>query len=139
MSGIGSYIDGEKGIVTSIQWAVTPELLIYRLHLEGNKNRAYAQDYGSDIGIDPYLRPGDQVEYIRLDRYAGIWVKQNARDTPEVPKALHRVKKNRKLIFEYFALLNYKGPLAKLRKKIVVKWTMYTLQQKTGIPAIEID
>ncbi|MFP5285579.1 MAG: hypothetical protein ACLGI9_07570 [Thermoanaerobaculia bacterium] len=74
MSGIANYYHGEQGVAREISWWPAQDKLFLRLDLEGDPHRAFALDYGSDIAIDPAIRPRDHVVYIRLDNTCGVWV-----------------------------------------------------------------
>jgi hypothetical protein len=101
MAGISQYFHGEGGRVTALEWVADKEQLHYVMWLEGDPHRESANDYGSDIGIDPRIRPGDRVEYLRLSAYHGIWVRESDARPPFLDEAEARVMKNRERIEAY--------------------------------------
>lgn len=94
MSGIGDYFHGEEADVLEVNWIPHGDYLSYAIELANNPHRKRAQAYGSDIGIDPLIRPKDHVIYIRLSSYCGIWVKSGMQFSPELDAALVRVAAN---------------------------------------------
>src|SRR5207302_375049 len=98
MSGIGNYFHGESGRVTDFCWVADEKLLTYEMKLFGDPHREVALDYGSDISIDPALKPGDQAVYIRMNSRTGVWVKPQDRFSPQLKSALDRAGRNREPI-----------------------------------------
>lgn len=128
MGGIGDYFHGEEGNATGLLWVIYKDdnNLSFVMSLEGDPHRVRAQDYGSDIGIDPLITKGDRVIYVRLDPYCGIWVKTGNQFIPEVKAALARVQENRKRCFKYMDLYAKSRILARL-------WAR-RLPRETGVP-----
>ncbi|MEW6608770.1 MAG: toll/interleukin-1 receptor domain-containing protein [bacterium] len=91
MAGIGNYFHGEKGKVLDLYLLPSGDMLFLEMEITGNPHRKYAADYGSDIGIDPSIRVGDRVVYIRADFYGGIWVKEGNEYSRNLEKAFERV------------------------------------------------
>ena len=65
------------------------------MFLEGNPYRTDTLDYGSDIGIDPAIKPGCTAHYVRLDSTCGLWVEKGHELSPAVDEALRRCHENR--------------------------------------------
>jgi TIR domain len=101
MSGISQYYHGEQGEVVDLTWVTYEESLLYEMSLRGDPHRHSAFDYGSDIGIDPQIKPRDRVVYLRLNQYGGIWVEVSKQFHPELDEAERRVIKNRDFIEKY--------------------------------------
>lgn len=101
MAGIANYYHGEGGEVVRLGWAADPELLFFVLELEGDPHRRTAQVYGSDISIDPDLRPGDRAVYIRLGTTTGIWLRQGEEQGPALEHALQRAGENQRWMEEF--------------------------------------
>jgi TIR domain len=127
MGGIRSYFHGESGSVLALKWNAYHDdnNLSYVMALRGDPHRIAAYDYGSDIGIDPLIKPGDRVVYVRMDSTCGIWVKDGYQLTPELDGALDRVLQNRKKSLRYMNLYEISPTLAKVWAK--------TLPYRTGI------
>lgn len=123
MGGIGQYFHGEEGEVARLRWAAFGDMVIYRMELRGNPHRSFAQAYGSDIAIDPILRPGDTARYVRLDKYCGVWVRPGDELGEGLETALSR---QRKLLWYIRMYLNL-GPLA-------IPWAMVWLPLRTRVP-----
>ncbi|MDQ4038821.1 MAG: toll/interleukin-1 receptor domain-containing protein [Actinomycetota bacterium] len=100
MGGIINYYHGEAGRATGLAW-VPDEQLTYRLALEGDPHRHSGFDYGTDIGVDPRIREGDDVLYLRLDGTCGIWVRATDAAGPALPLAVARVQRNRQWMSRY--------------------------------------
>jgi len=130
MSGVGDYFHGEEGTATGLTWVTydDDDTLSYILTLEGNPHRTKAQDYGfrSDIGIDPLIRQGDRVVYVRTDQTSGIWVKHENQFAPELERAIQRVLHNKKRHSGYHRLYGISPMLARL-------WAR-SLSYRTSIP-----
>jgi hypothetical protein len=90
VAGIINYYHGESGTVVDRGYAPDEEPRTYVLRLEGDPHRELAYDYGSDIAVDPLLRAGDGAVFVRLDSYAGIWVREKDRLYPELEQAVGR-------------------------------------------------
>jgi hypothetical protein len=90
MSGIGNYHHGERGTVLARKWTVNDDYFAFVIQLSGDPYREFAQDYASDIGIDPKIQVGDDVVYVRLGQYAGLWVKANSEFAPALEVSLER-------------------------------------------------
>lgn len=90
MGGIINYYHGESGTVVDLGFASDEEERTYVLRLEGDPHRELVRDYGSDIGIDPLLQVGDRAFFVRMDPYAGIWVREQDRLYPELEEAFGR-------------------------------------------------
>ena len=95
MSGIINYFHGESGIVSDCWWDLADEAPAFAMAIEGDPHRTIARDYGSDIGIDPQIAPGDRVIYLRLEDTTGIWV-QSAGKSAALSDAVARVLENRR-------------------------------------------
>ncbi len=95
MGGIINYYHGEAGIVSDCWWQPLGNLLSLQIELEGNPHRVWARDYNTDIGIDPAIRRGDSVVYLRLDDTSGIWVRASDQHGLGLSEAVNRVKVNR--------------------------------------------
>ncbi len=95
MAGIINYYHGESGFVADRGYAPDEEQRTYVLRLEGDPHRELAYDYGSDIGIDPLLRVGEKATFLRIDTYAGIWVREQDLFYPELEPAIGRVVSGR--------------------------------------------
>lgn len=91
MGGIINYYHGESGTIVDRGYAPDEEERTYVLRLEGDPHRELTYDYGSDIGIDPLLRVGERAIFLRIDTYAGIWVREQDRFYPELDRAVGRV------------------------------------------------
>lgn len=127
MAGITQYFHGEGGRATALEWVAGKEQLHYVMRLEGDRHRESANDYGSDIGIDPRIKPGDRVEYLRLTDYDGIWVREGDALPPFLNEAEARVIKNRERMEAYSDLAMEPGFEAE-------PW-LDALAEETGIPA----
>src|SRR3712207_1786746 len=97
MGGITNYYHGETATVSDIFWRVG-DPLTYTLQLERNPHRTEAHDYGTDIGIDPGIKVGDDVIYLRLDDTCGIWVDGSVGSADELASSIFRVERNRRLM-----------------------------------------
>lgn len=95
MAGIINHYHGEGGRAGERRWRAEEERLTYRLRIGGNPHRGAASDYGSDIGIDPEIREGDDVVYLRLDQTCGIWVRAEDEVGPPLGAAIERVVQRR--------------------------------------------
>ncbi len=95
MGGIINYYHGESGTVVDRGYAPEEDQRTYVLRLEGDPHRELAYDYGSDIGIDPHLRVGEKATFLRIDTYAGIWVREQDLFYPELEPAIGRVVSDR--------------------------------------------
>lgn len=95
MGGIGQYFHGEEGSVTEVYWFASEEMLFFAMLLNGDPYRTYTSDYGSDIGIDPAIKPGCTVVYVRLDATCGLWVEKGHEFSPALDEALRRCHENR--------------------------------------------
>src|SRR6266576_2603787 len=95
MAGIGQYFHGEEGLVTELFWSAWNDALYLSMFLEGNPYRTDTLDYGSDIGIDPAIKPGCTAHYVRLDSTCGLWVEKGHELSPAVDEALRRCHENR--------------------------------------------
>lgn len=126
MAGISQYYHGEEGQAVDLTWVADKESLLYAMSLRGDPHRDSAFDYGSDIGIDPQIKCGDRVVYLRLDAYGGIWVDINKQFHPQLGEAEHRVIKNRNCIEKY-------RDLAESDEDAARRWAE-SVAQKTGIP-----
>jgi hypothetical protein len=93
------------------------------MSLRGDPHRRVAYDYGSDIGIDPQIRSGQRAVYLRINAYAGIWVRPSHQFHPELEKAEKRVMEGR----EYMEA--YQNLKANRRRK----W-IEALENRTEIP-----
>jgi TIR domain len=96
MGGIINYYHGEDGIVSDRWWQVLGDLLSFQIELSGDPHRIWARDYNTDIGIDPTIRRGDRVVYLRLDDTSGIWVRESDQRGSELSDAISRVMENRR-------------------------------------------
>ena len=58
----------KRGSVLALKWNAYHDdnNLSYVMALRGDPHRIAAYDYGSDIGIDPLIKPGDRVVYVRM-------------------------------------------------------------------------
>jgi hypothetical protein len=90
VAGIINYYHGESGTVVDCGYASDKERRTCVLRLEGDPHREMAYDYGGDIGIDPLLQVGDRAVFVRIDAYAGIWVREQDRLYPELEEAIGR-------------------------------------------------
>ncbi|WP_461509325.1 toll/interleukin-1 receptor domain-containing protein [Rhodopirellula baltica] len=89
MGGIINYVHGERGVVRSLHVEQSESGTAYRiLTLENAPFRSVAVDYNSDIRIDPTLRPGEKVCFVRLDAYCGAWVRLSERYEPDLRFAI---------------------------------------------------
>jgi hypothetical protein len=112
MGGIGDYFHGETARAEELFWVLDGKRLFLELALSGNPHRQRALDYGSDIGIDPGIKPGSEVRYIRLDDTCGLWVEKGNEFTPELERSLARCHRNREKYLENCqALIN--NPMSK--------------------------
>jgi hypothetical protein len=127
MGGIINYYHGEDGRAGRRSWSAAPDALTCTLEIGGNRHRTAAFDYGSDIGIDPAIREGDAVVYLRLDETCGIWVRAGDGGGPPLGAALERVEQNRAWMRRYEDAVAADGfpPGAWLRE----------LARATGVPA----
>lgn len=100
MGGIINYYHGEGGEAVGLAW-IPDEQLMYHLTVEGDPHRNSAFDYGTDIGIDPNIRKGDEIIYLRLDGTCGIWVRVIDAAGPALPLAVARVQRNRQWMKRY--------------------------------------
>lgn len=103
MSGIGNYYHGENGEVSEVYYDTDDHRIFFNVLLRGDRHRDLAKDYGSDVGIDPSIRPGDKVTYIRLDNTSGLWVLAGDEHTPLLDKALARCHAHRRRWMEPYA------------------------------------
>jgi len=101
MSGISEYYHGEEGEVVDRSWIADRDSLLYSLTLRGDPHRRSAYDYGSDIGIDSALAPGDRAVYLRENAWTGIWVAGENRLSPGFEAAFERVMAHRRFMDEY--------------------------------------
>jgi len=95
MGGIGNYFHGERGEVDEVFYVAAGDMLYFDMSLRGDPHRRVAHDYGSDIGIDPSIRRGERVTYVRLSEWAGLWVREGEEHTPRVGEALDRCRDHR--------------------------------------------
>jgi TIR domain-containing protein len=91
VAGIVNYYHGESGTVVERGYALDEEERTFVLRLEGDPHRELAYDYGSDIGIDPLLQLGAKAVFLRIDTYAGIWVREQDLFYPDLERAIGRV------------------------------------------------
>ncbi len=91
MGGVINYYHGESGVVVDHRYIVTEQQRAHVLRLRSNPHREFAYAYGGDIHIDPLLKPGDKVVFVRTDLYGGIWVREDDQLYPELQKAVDRV------------------------------------------------
>jgi hypothetical protein len=102
MSGIASYFHGEEGVVVGKKWVLDTGTLAFTLELKGDPHRRLVRDCGSDIGIDPEIKVGDEVIYTRLDDYSGLWVKKGSHFSPMLEAALEREGAIRAVALQFF-------------------------------------
>jgi hypothetical protein len=95
MSGIVNYFQGESGTVSDCWWELASEAPAFAMTITGDPHRDIARDYGSDIGIDPHVVPGDEVIYLRLEDTTGIWVRTAYQSAGDLRQSVERVRKNR--------------------------------------------
>lgn len=95
MAGITNYYHGESGLVADCGYMTDKGMRMHVLRLEDNPHREQTRDYGSDIGVDPLLEIGQQALYVRLDRYGGVWVREQDQFYPELQEAVDRVIRDR--------------------------------------------
>ena len=97
MAGVINYYHSEYGVVADrgyvLDWPDMPRT--YALRLWDNPHHELAYDYGSDIAIDPFLNVGDRAVYVRVDPYAGIWVREQEQFYPGLRKAISRALSER--------------------------------------------
>lgn len=91
MAGITNYYHGESGLVADRGYMTDEDMRVHVLRLEDDPHRELTRDYGSDIGVDPLLEIGQQAVYVRLDRYGGVWVREQDQFYPEIQSAIDRV------------------------------------------------
>lgn len=127
MSGIANYFHGEGGQVVDFGWVADEDSLTYEMRLAGDPHRELAFDYGSDIAIDPALRPGDRAVYIRMGPYSGAWVQEEDQYSPRLDLAFERAADHRRPIHDYIALTSTGIDEAR-------SWAESTLAASTGIP-----
>lgn len=61
--------------------------------MRDNPHREFAYDYeGGDVHVDPSLRVGDEVVFVRTDLYGGVWVREQDKLYPKLQRALDRVR-----------------------------------------------
>lgn len=101
MGGIINYFHGESGTVSDCWWELADEAPAFAVAIEGDPHRAIARDYGSDIGIDPQIVPGDRVIYLRLEDTTGIWVRSADQSAADLSDAVARVLENRRWIEQW--------------------------------------
>ncbi len=103
MAGISRFIAGEEANANDIYWSMSDNLS-FDLELTGRRgghddDPTVVSDYGSDIGVDPQIVPGDLLKFIRLDAYSGIWITSGTElDFSKVEAAVKRVRFNRFLL-----------------------------------------
>ena len=97
MAGVTNYYHSEFGVVADRGYVNDqPDMpRTYALRLRDDPHHELAYDYGSDIGIDPLLSFGDKAVYVRLDAYAGVWVREQDQFYPELQNAISRVMEER--------------------------------------------
>ncbi|MEO0967298.1 MAG: restriction endonuclease [Cyanobacteria bacterium J06639_18] len=150
MAGITNYTDGEGAQVISREWVVDEEGLMYYLRLL-NSPRNGVYDYGSDIGIDPRIEPGDKVVYRKMSDYCGVWLAERHDTTLDRETSLQLIVENRKLMDKYSpycsesrASSNQKGPdswmieLHKHSNNVPVIITDQPLKSTTNIVSISL-
>ena len=98
MSGIINYFHGESGKVRDSWWELGDDVPAFAIAIEGDPHRTIAWDYGSDIGIDPRIAPGDDIVYLRLEDTAGIWVQPDLQSEADLEGAITRVLEHRRWI-----------------------------------------
>src|SRR4051794_3380451 len=96
MSGIINYFHGERAAVADRWWQLVDDRLALRIELASNPHRARAQDYNSDIGIDPRLEVGDTAVYVRMEDTTGIWVREDHQHGTALREAVSHVLENRR-------------------------------------------
>ena len=100
MGGISNYYHGETAELVDCWWQPLGtrlgDDLALQVELADNPHRSVARDYGSDIGIDPGVAPGDKLVYLRLDDTCGIWVRDSASYGTALTDAIARVLDNRR-------------------------------------------
>jgi hypothetical protein len=100
MAGITRFIPGETAVASDAYWSVD-ENLCFDLHLSERAggydiSEISANDYGSDILIDPAIAISDPVIFIMIDEYTGIWVETTiANRMHEIHRAIARCRQNR--------------------------------------------
>jgi hypothetical protein len=132
MGGIADYFHGEQGQVSTVNWLASDEYLAYTISLRGDPHRIMAQDYSSDIGIDPIIKPGDDVIYVRPSSTSGMWVKKGQQYTPELQAALSRVQVNRRRCLTYLDLLSWNRRLAQFWARAIAYRTGVVLKISRG-------
>ncbi len=127
MPGINAYFSHETGTVSDVKWVIDEDVckFFYEMYLEDNPHRKYAFDYDSDIGIDPLIKRGDEVIYIRINNYSGIWVEKSHATNSEIDKAKKRVIENRKFIHEF-------REISENNPEEIKEW-LESIYEKTGI------
>lgn len=102
MGGIADYFHGEAGEATRLFWFADESRLFFDMDLRGDSHRERTTDYGSDIGIDPAIKPGAQVTYVRLDETSGLWVESGNEFTPNLEQALARCMEHREQFIDAY-------------------------------------
>ena len=92
MAGIGRFSTGQKATAGRRFWTLEDRQLHFVVELDDTD----VHDYGSDIGIDPQIEPGDSLTYTELDAYTGLW----ARTGIAQEQAIRRVIRNRRFADE---------------------------------------
>ena len=97
MAGVINYYHSESGVVADRGYVPDqPDMpRTYALRLKDDPHHELAYDYGSDIAIDPLLNLGDRAVYVRLDSYAGIWVREQDQFYPKLQSAISRALEER--------------------------------------------
>lgn len=95
MGGIVNYHHGETGVISDVHTILEGHELHRCLELVNNPHRDFAFDYGADILIDPRLRRGDRVVFVRLAPYDGVWVHEENVETPNVVAAAELAAESR--------------------------------------------
>jgi hypothetical protein len=115
MVTVFNYYHGEEGEVVHSNWIIGKRKLIYSIQLRGNPHRAFVLEHtGSDISIDPILKPGDKTVLVRLGQYSAIWVNKGAEFHPEVEQAIERARERKQYFLRYRNIVSYSRFLATL-------------------------
>jgi len=132
MSGIQNYFHGEAGVVWDRKWVISDESLALAIYLTGDPHRTFAQDYASDVGVDPAVRVGDEVIYIRLDEYTGMWVGKDDQHNPQLKQALAREGVVRNLVLRYGDLARSSSILARTWARLLGLQTVIDVERRAG-------